>query len=274
MAATDSWAVVTGASAGIGEAFARALAARGHRLVLAARRGERLTRLAQQLGPEQIPAASSRSAPRGARTGIRVVQADLATGDGRDRLWQEVLAVDPVELLVNNAGFGLQGAFVELSLERQLELLQINVVALTDLAHRFLRLRRERHGGGGALINVASVVAFRPVYRMAIYAASKSYVLSLSEALDRELGPSGTRVLALCPGPVPTEFQQVAGYGLDPLRRSLVVDADQVAREGLAALERGERVWVPGLRMRLASSAMRLLPRGLVARMASPRRGQ
>lgn len=258
MAATDSWAVVTGASAGIGEAFARALAARGHRLVLAARRGERLTRLAQQLGPERV----------------RVVQADLATGDGRDRLWQEVLAVDPVELLVNNAGFGLQGAFVELSLERQLELLQINVVALTDLAHRFLRLRRERHGGGGALINVASVVAFRPVYRMAIYAASKSYVLSLSEALDRELGPSGTRVLALCPGPVPTEFQQVAGYSLDPLRRSLVVDADQVAREGLAALERGERVWVPGLRMRLASSAMRLLPRGLVARMASPRRGQ
>ncbi len=243
---TFNWAVVTGASAGIGEAFARRLAADGVRLLLTARREERLHDLAAQLPIE-----------------ARVVPADLALEADRDRLWREVVALEgPVDLLVNNAGFGLWGVMGDLDRRRQLEMIRINVTALTDLAHRFVALNR-RSGGPGALVNVASVVGLRPVPMHAVYAATKAFVVSLSVALQQEERAHGLRVLALCPGPVPTEFQQVAGVKLDGAAQKVTISAEQTVDEGLAALSRGETVWVPGAAMRNVSRVLGLLPRGL-----------
>lgn len=243
----SAWAVVTGASSGIGEAFARRLAREGLRLLLTARRRDRLDRLAGELP-----------------TACRVVEADLTASEDRDRLWSAVEELaPPVELLVNCAGFGLRGAAARLGRTPQLQMLQVNVVALADLALRFLELRPR----GGAIINVASVAGFRPVSFMATYSASKSFVVSFSQALAEEVEPRGTRVLALCPGPVPTEFNQVAGLpaaGL--LRRPFEISAEQVAAEGLAALERGDRLWVPGLGMRLAMRCLALVPHRLSLR--------
>ncbi len=239
------WAMVTGASAGIGEAFARALAARGARLLLTARRQDRLERLAAELPVE-----------------ARVVAADLAAEADRRRLWQEARALPRLDLLVNNAGFGLLGAMADLDRARQLEMVQLNVTALTDLAHRFTVLNR-RQGGGGALVNVASVVGLRPVPQHAVYAATKAYVVSLSLALQQEERGQGLRVLALCPGPVPTEFQQVAGVKLDGATDLVTISAEQTAEEGLRALKRGETLWVPGAAMRNVSRVLGLVPRGL-----------
>lgn len=240
------WAVVTGASAGIGEAFARRLAARGTRLILTARRQQRLEALAAELPTE-----------------VRAVPADLTLAADRDRLWGVVQdRGDGVELLVNNAGFGLWGVMGDLDRRRQLEMVQINVAALTDLAHRFVLLNRTG-GRGRALINVASVVGLRPVPMHSVYAATKAYVVSLSLALAQEEHTAGLRVLALCPGPVPTEFQQVAGVKLDGASRAVSISAEQTATEGLEALARGETLWVPGAAMRNVSRALGLLPRGL-----------
>lgn len=252
---TTRWAVVTGASAGIGEAFARELAARGWNLVLAARRLARLQRLA-----DTLPVSCRR------------VRADLGQPDDRDLLWREVLRLDtPPELLVNNAGFGLLGAHADLGRVRQLEMIQVNVAALTDLAHRYLRLRRE--AGGGALINVASVVGLRPLPNHAVYAATKAYVVSYSLALAEELRAAGVRVQALCPGPVPTEFQQVAGVTLDRASRLVAISAEQVVQESLAALERDRPLVVPGRALRTISGLLRLVPAGL-ARELMRRRGE
>jgi hypothetical protein len=237
-----SWAIVTGASSGIGEAFARRLASDGHRLVLAARRRDRLERLQAELGGE-----------------VRVVEADLSTGEGRDRLWEVVESLDrPAAMLVNNAGFGLRGPLAVLDRALQLQMIELNVVALTDLAHRYVSLRGAT--GGGVLINVASVVGFRPMPHMAVYAATKSYVVSLTRALAEEVRGTGMQVLALCPGPVPTEFQSVAGSSLDRGRRAVAVSAAQVVDEALQAVSLGAEVWVPGGAMRAVSRVLRLFP--------------
>lgn len=250
------WAVVTGASAGIGEAFARHLAAKGTNLVLAARRLDRLDLLLRDLEAD-----------------VCLVQADLTTDEGRDRLWREVEDLGTsVDLLVNNAGFGLEGEFWRMDRTQQLQMVQTNVIALTDLAHRFIRLRCRE--GSGALVNVGSVVGFHPVPYMSVYAATKSYVLSFSEALAEEVADSGVKVLALCPGPVPTEFQQVAGTSIEGVEQLVAVTPDKVVEEGLAALARGERVWVPGEVMRLTSQAARFLPTRLVTWLNSRRKGK
>jgi short-subunit dehydrogenase len=250
-----SWAVITGASAGIGEGFARALADAGSSLLLCARRAERLKRLADELPTE-----------------VRPVQADLAGAAGRDRLWAEVQALDPasVDLLVNNAGFGLHRRFEEGDRARLLQMVRVNVEAATDLAHRYVELRRAQ--GGGALINVASVVGLRPVPGDAVYAASKAYLVSLSLALSVEQGPCGVRVLALCPGPVPTEFQQLAGTRLDGVSSGVAIPVEQVVREGLQALSRGQTLLVPGRAMRSISRVTSLMPPRLQAWLSGARR--
>ncbi len=242
------WAVVTGASAGIGEAYARLLAAKGTNLILAARRLDRLNRLASELPVE-----------------TRAVQADLTLDEDRDRLWEEVESVaGGVSLLVNNAGFGLLGDFGELDRRRQLQMVEINVVALTDLAHRFITHRR-RSGGGGALVNNASVVGLKPVHLHAVYSATKAYVVSFSQTLAGEVRGDQIRVQALCPGPVPTEFQEISGVVLEGRTKAVVISAEQTAEESLQGLAADRKVVIPGARLRTIMRLFRLLPADLAS---------
>lgn len=244
------WAVVTGASSGIGEAFARSLATRGMNLVLASRRES----LLRALGDALEKAHGVQVAPVGV---------DLADPAGPERLFREATAGREVHLLVNNAGFGLDGRFEDLPLERQLELVRLNVGAVVELTGLFLPAMQERRAGG--IVQVSSSVAFQPVPGLATYAASKAFVLSFAEALWGENEDLGVRVVALCPGGSPTEFQSVAGTGL-PLVG--VLPASTIAEEALRGLDRGCTVVVPGLVNKGAPLGARLLPRRTVVRAA------
>lgn len=247
----DRWALVTGASAGLGVVFADRLAARGMHLVLSARRTERLDELATRLRDDY---------------GIRtvVVTADLASPGEPARLWREATAEGrAIHLLINNAGFGAQGTFHETPLQRHLEILQVNCAALTELA--WLALAAMRPRGEGGIVNVSSIAAFQPVPRLASYAAAKAYVLSLSEALWAENQEAGIRVLALCPGRTPTEFQVVAGTGSAESAFGFRTP-EQVVDAGIAALERGRSVEVPGFENLAATWAVRAMPRSFLTR--------
>jgi hypothetical protein len=249
-----SFAVVTGASSGIGHAFALRLAGRGHDLVVVARRRPRLEELAGQ-----VRTAHARR--------VEVVEADLATAAGRDRLWQATERLgEPVEMLVNNAGFGLAGSFLELDRERQLEMVALNVTAVTDLAHRYLGSMVAH--GRGALVNVASLAAFQPVPYFAAYAATKSYVLALTEALEEEVRSAGVRVLALCPGPVPTEFQDIAGTKLEGAVKIVTTTPEECVDLALAGLDEGRVFVVPGVYNRILASTVGHFPRRAVTRLA------
>ena len=249
------FAVVTGASSGIGEVFARKLAERGHDLVVVARRRARLEALAGQVRGEQ-----------GRR--VEVVEADLATPAGRDAVWARTEALgEPVEALVNNAGFGLRGAFARLDRVRQLEMVQLNVTAVTDLAHRYVVPMIERRRG--AIINVASIASFQPVPYLNVYAATKAYVLLFSEALGEEVRAEGVRVLALCPGPVATGFQEVSGTSITGVRgRTTAVSPERCVDEALAGLDEGRSIVVPGLPTRLMPAAVGFFPRTMITRIA------
>lgn len=248
-------AIVTGASAGLGAEFARLVAADGYRPVLVARRRERLEEVAAGLreahGVEPI-----------------VEPLDLAAEDGATRLAARAEGAGPVEVLVNNAGFGTLGPFAEIPPERTAALVKVNVLAPTRLARALLEPMRER--GRGYILNVASTAAFFPGPRMAAYYASKAYLLHLSEALTRELRGSGVRVTALCPGPTRTEFQERAGMsGSTWLERLARMDAAAVARDGYRGLRRGRRLVVPGWLNRLSVLLPRFAPRGLTVRVLS-----
>lgn len=245
----DRWALVTGASSGIGEAFARALAARGMHVLLAARSADRLEALARELAAAH-------------RVQAIALPTDLAADGGAASLWARAAQGRTVDLLVNNAGFGLQGDFDQLAPERQLEMVRVNDLALVDLCLRALPAMR---GRGGGVINVASVVGFVPVPGFATYAASKAFVLSLTESLWEEQRHHGVRVLALCPGSVPTRFQEVAGSRVAGVG---VRTPEQVVEAALHGLDAGAAVVVPGLPNQLAAAAPRLVPRTLVPRAA------
>jgi hypothetical protein len=180
-------------------------------------------------------------------------------------LWLEASDGRDIHLLVNNAGFGLKGRFDELPAERQTEMVRVNCTAPLELAHFAVRSMRAR--GGGGIINVASVAGHQPIPYLATYAASKAFVVALSEALAEENRSAGVRVVTLNPGPVATEFQDVAGtvFGSDPpgLRTPR-----EVVGATLAALERGQRTVTPGLINRLSTYVVRVAPRGLVVRGA------
>jgi uncharacterized protein len=243
----DSIALVTGASSGIGEEFARQLAARNYRVALVARRQDRLDRLAEELGgPERAVA----------------LRADLALPDDRDRLAEEIEALSVnVEVLVNNAGFGLFEPFVESGRQQELRQLRVDVEAVVDLMARYLPGMVRR--GRGAVINVASTSGFQPLPYNAGYAAAKAHVLLLSEGVNEEVKEHGVSVTAVCPGPVPTEFQATndAGYFAERLPKMTFVSAERVARDGLAAADRGRRSVIPGgLRVRASFAANRLAP--------------
>ena len=248
--------LITGASSGIGAALARVFAAHGHELVLVARRQDRLNALADEI------AAAGRSRPT-------VLAVDLERRDAASVIAAELSAkaMEPA-VVVNNAGFGLSGAAAAVNRDEQLAMVDVNVRALTELSLMFVD-SLTRHRGG--ILNVASMAAFLPGPGMAVYYASKAYVLSFSEALHRELSDRGVRVTTLCPGPVPTEFQARSGMQLNAAARALELSAERVAQIGYDAFMRGKRVVVAGINNRIAVSLMRLVPNGLLLRLVDQR---
>jgi hypothetical protein len=249
--------VITGASAGIGVALARVFARHGHELALVARREDRLHALADEI------------ATSGARRPV-VIPADLLK-PGAARQIGEALAAQGAEpqFVVNNAGFGLVGLASSLDHDEQLQMIDLNARSLTELSLAFVD-SLARHRGG--LLNVGSMAGFLPGPGMAVYYATKAYVLSFTEALHSELKPRGIRVAVLCPGPVPTEFAARAGVSGGTLVPSILTQsADYVADAGYHGLMGGHRTIVPGLLNKLITLLIRFIPRRLILNIAESR---
>lgn len=246
-------ALITGASSGIGEAFAAQLAAAGTDLILVARSQDKLDQLALDLR-------------RALKRRVEVIVMDLAKPDAGELLAEEVKQRGlEVDLLINNAGFGGVGPFHRGQAERDLRMIAVNITALTDLTHAFLpAMIKAKHG---AVINIASSAAFQPMPFMSVYGATKAYVLSLTEGLWAEYRRLGVRFLAVCPGPVDTPFFEATGN--DKLRgtvpQALLMTAETVVAQSLKALQRGDCVFVPGVQNKLTSVLPRLVPRKLLA---------
>lgn len=243
-------ALVTGASSGIGQALLPLLAADRSDLLLVARRAERLEEQKQALER---------------RFGVRVwtLAVDLARPGAVDEVvaFTRAERID-VDILVNNAGFSLYGELADQPLPRLREMIALNVGALTELTHHAVQEMRAR--GRGKILQVASTAAFQPGPRMAVYYATKAYVLSFSEALSVELEGSGVTVTTLCPGPTKSEFMEVARYAVTPLIEKAMMTSEEVARIGHRALMRGERLAIAGTRNKVLATASQLGPRGMV----------
>jgi short-subunit dehydrogenase len=241
--------VVTGASSGIGAELARVFARNGHEVALVARREKEMVLIANEI------AVSAKYKPH-------VITVDLQRSDAPARIAHELLGrgLEP-SIVVNNAGFGLHGNAVELERAEQLAMIDLNIRALTDLSLRWMD-GIVRHKGG--ILNVASVAGFLPGPGMAVYYASKAYVLSFTEALSREVKPLGVKVTVLCPGPVKTEFQLRAGVEPSPPPRLLGRTAQQVAEAGYQGFMAGKRLVIPGIGNKIVSVLARVAPRGLV----------
>jgi short-subunit dehydrogenase len=244
---------VTGASTGIGAAFARRLARDHFDLALVARSRDRLTELAGEL-----------KAAHG--IACKVMVADLTVAADLQRVAEAAAADGALELLVNNAGFGTVGPFAELDPEREEEEIRLNVVALTRLTRAVLPGLVER--GRGAIINVSSLAGFQPAPLNATYGATKAFVNSFTESLHEELRGSGVRVQALCPGFTRTEFQARAGIDTSGIPSLAWMSAEAVVDSALAGLERGDVLCVPGFGNRLLAATVGALPRGLVRRVS------
>ena len=251
--------VITGASAGIGVALAHEFARHGHALALVARREDRLRALADEIAATGAPKPI-------------VIVADLAQANAA-RLIGEALVTQGAEpqFVVNNAGYGMVGLAAARDRDQQLAMIDVNVRALTELSLAFVD-SLERHRGG--LLNVGSMAGFLPGPGMAVYYATKAYVLSFSEALHSEFKRRGVRVTVLCPGPVPTEFAERAGVsgGLAP--GLLTQTAEHVADAGYRGLMRGQRTVVPGLANKLITVLIRILPRRLLLRLVDSRQSR
>jgi short-subunit dehydrogenase len=245
-------ALITGASSGIGKAFAQALATRGAHLILVARSQDKLQALAQTLSKAH-------------GVSVEVIAADLSAEGAAQTVYQTVqqrgLVVD---MLINNAGFATHGRFETLAAARDHEEVMLNTTTVADMTHAFLPAMLDK--GDGAVINVASTAAFQPVPYMAIYGATKAFVLSFSEALWAECRPRGVRVLALCPGATDTAFFGVVGT--EEVTIGSKMTPERVVAIALRALERGRSYVITGRNNTLLAQAPRLLPRQIVARLA------
>ncbi len=246
--------LVTGASSGIGWELAKCFAADGCRMILLARKRQALEALAEELH-------------RAHKTHAEVLPADLSEPAAPARIFGHLEAHGVrVDVLVNNAGFGARGGFAQLPLDRQLEMVQVNVTALTHLTGLFLPGMIARRRGG--VLNVASTASFQPGPGMAIYYATKAYVLSFSEAVAEELAGTGVTVSALCPGPTATNFTAVAGERASDFFLRAAMPAEAVARAGHDGFRQGRFVVMPGFRNRLLALGTRLGPRSLVRKIA------
>lgn len=252
--ANSETVLVTGASSGIGRELAKCFAVDGSRLVLTARDTGALQALADELR-------------RAHNCGVTVVTADLSQSKAPENIFNELQDRGvTVDVLVNNAGFGAWGLFAELPLPRQLEMLQVNINALTQLTGLFLPGMLQRRRGG--ILNVASVAGFLPGPGMAVYYATKACVLSFTEALAEELRGTPVAVTALCPGPTATNFGQVARADKARMIRLARMSAADVARSGLDSFRKRKTVAVPGLQNRLLIQLIRFLPRSITRRLA------
>ncbi len=252
--AKDRFALITGASSGIGACFARALAARGRHLVLVARSKDKLAALASEIAAKH----SLR---------IEVIEQDLSREGAAQRLAEVLKARGiAVDLLVNDAGFGAQGEFWKLPLDRQSEMLRLNIVTLTELSHLLLPAMVARRGGG--IINVSSTASFQPIPYTSVYAATKAYVTSFSMGLAEEVREYGVKVLALCPGSTATNFWDAGKFSKIEFPGGLQ-SPEEVVEVGLRAFDRGRSLAVPRFINRLMIFVQRLAPRRLVARQAA-----
>ena len=244
--------LITGASSGIGAAFARKLAARGRNVLLVARSEDKLIALCNELGR---------------LTSIRAqyIALDLQQPDAPLQLFEETKKRGlEIETLINNAGFGSMGDFGKLDLDRELEMIQLNIRAVVELTHRFIGPMRERRRG--TIINVASTAGFQPVPYMATYAATKAFVLSFSEALWDENRAHGIHVMALCPGVTETNFFEAAGIDRPPMRT--IQTPEEVVETALSALARQKSLVISGWANWFVVAAERFVPRSVVVKVA------
>ncbi|MGA2409536.1 MAG: SDR family oxidoreductase [Candidatus Binataceae bacterium] len=247
-------ALITGASSGLGEVFAHQLARAKYDLVLTARREGRLASVAAKA--RELGAART-----------EIIACDLGRRGAAEELCQELAKRGlQIDYLVNNAGFGTSGRFDRLPLEREIEEIELNVTSLVALTRLLLPPMVERHSG--TIINVASTAAFQALPYMTTYGATKAFVLHFTEGLAGELAGSGVRVLALCPGPVKTEFQAVAKNENGKLPDFVHVSAETVVAQGIAAAASGRMVHIPGVMNLMAAEFTRLMPRGLINRIS------
>ena len=248
-------ALITGASSGIGYEFAKICASERYNLILVARDNARLKKIAQELVKKY-------------KIEVKVIALDLSDEASPTRLFKELKRGDvKVDLLVNNAGFGMLGEFSKSELEIEHTMIRLNVIALTDLTKLFVKDMLARDSG--IIINVASVAGFLPGPYMAVYYATKAYVLSLSLALAREVRGTGVTVTALCPGPTQSEFGKRAGIKNVLLFKGGLMDADQVAYVGYRGAMMGRELVVPGLKNKLSVFFMRFAPRSLLVRIVA-----
>lgn len=239
--------LITGASDGIGKELAYKYAQDGYRLVLAARSEEKLQKLAEELMP----------AP------VIVKRKDLSDMNQVRELYEELKAESVcVDVLVNNAGFGLYGEFLRTSADEELNMIDLNIKSITLLAKLFAPDMAER--GSGHILNVASTAAFQPGPLMAVYYATKAYVLSFSEAIENELKGTGVSVSVLCPGPTKTGFSDRANLGQSKLFKSGVMDVKEVADAAYKGLHKKKTVIIPGLKNKMLAAAVRFMPRKTV----------
>ena len=244
-------ALITGASGGIGEEFAKVFAREKYDLVLVARSEDKLIKLANDLQSKYGVA-------------VQVIAKDLAKPDSPNELFDD-LKNTQIDALVNNAGYATYGEFVKIDLQTELDEMQLNMVTLTHLTKLFLPAMVEN--GFGQILNVASTAALQPGPLMAVYYATKAYVLSFSEAIAKELEGTGVTVSALCPGPTESGFQQRAAMTDSRLVQSGLMSAQKVAERGYKGLVRGERVVIPGLSNKLGALAIRFSPRNMVTNL-------
>jgi len=250
----NTYTLITGASGGIGLELARLAAADGKNLVIVARSAEKLEQLAEIIRREN-------------KVEVIVIDADLSEAEGVNSLISEITEKNIlIDTLINNAGFGDFGDFAKAELDKNMEMIRLNISALTQLTH--FALQEMLKSGQGKIMNVASTAAFMPGPGMAVYYASKAYVLSFSEALSRELKGSGITLTTLCPGPTDTDFAKAAGLGKSLMHRMLPPASSlEVAKAGYKAMMKGKALEIPGFMNKLTSITPRFTPRSILKNM-------